>query len=180
MLLDVTERLMLAEGYTAVGVRRVAREAGVAPALVLYYFATLDELFLAVLRRRADPEVERQARIEQSPYPLGALWAENSRRGSALVAEFTALANHSEVFRAEFVARAEQYRRAQFEALTKMIAEGSLDVGDAPPMAVVVLTTAIAHVLVNEKHLGLTEGHEETMAFVEKLLRRYDGPPRDR
>ncbi|MEU1168284.1 helix-turn-helix domain-containing protein, partial [Streptomyces sp. NPDC005921] len=51
VLLDVAERLMLEEGYASVGIRRVAREAEVAPALVLYYFRTLDDLFLAMLRR---------------------------------------------------------------------------------------------------------------------------------
>ncbi|HSA49991.1 MAG TPA: helix-turn-helix domain-containing protein [Yinghuangia sp.] len=175
-LLDTTERLMLKEGYAAVGVRRVAREAGVAPALVLYYFPTLDDLFLAVLRRRAEGELERQARFAESPYPLTALWEMNSRPGTALLAEFMALANHSEAFRAELIAHADAYRRAQYDSLTKMIADGNVDIGDAPPMAVVVLTSAISRVLVNEKGLGLTTGHEETMAFVASLLREYDGP----
>lgn len=166
---------MLKEGYAAVGVRRVAREAGVAPALVLYYFPTLDELFLAVLRRRADGELDRHDKIAKSPYPLTALWEMNSKPGAALLSEFMALANHSEAFRAELVARAERYRYAQLESLQRMIAEGNLDIDNAPPMAIVVLTTAISRVLVNERSLGLTAGHDETMEFVESLLRRYDG-----
>jgi AcrR family transcriptional regulator len=62
LLLDTTERLILDEGYAAVTSRRVANEAGVTPPLVHYYFPTLDDLFLAVFRRRAEEQLERQAR----------------------------------------------------------------------------------------------------------------------
>jgi TetR/AcrR family transcriptional regulator len=51
-LLDVTEQVMLADGYAAVTSRRVAADAGITAALVHYYFSTIDDLFLAVIRRR--------------------------------------------------------------------------------------------------------------------------------
>ena len=54
---------MLADGYAAVSSRSVAKEAGVTPALVHYYFPTLDDLFLAVLRRRAEQQLARQDRM---------------------------------------------------------------------------------------------------------------------
>ncbi len=177
-LLDVTERLMLDEGYAAVGVRRVAREAGVTPALVLYYFPTLDDLFIAVLRRRTEQELERQAAIGTSAYPLTDLWEMNSLPDTALLGEFLGLANHRPAFRAELIAHAERDRHARLDTIERMVAEGKLDIGDAPPMAVVVLTATIARALVNEKGLGLTVGHDETMTFVRSLLSRYDGPPR--
>src|SRR5688572_17461287 len=61
VLLDAAERVMIAEGYAAVTSRRVAAEAGLKPQLVHYYFATMDDLFLAVFRRRAEVGLERQA-----------------------------------------------------------------------------------------------------------------------
>ena len=54
VLLDAAERLLLTEGYAAVTSRRVAAEAGLKPQLVHYYFATMDDLYLAVFRRRAE------------------------------------------------------------------------------------------------------------------------------
>ncbi len=53
-LLDAAERLMIAEGYAAVTSRRVGTEAGIAPQLVHYYFRTMDDLFLEVIRRRSE------------------------------------------------------------------------------------------------------------------------------
>ena len=56
LLLDITEQVMLQDGYAAVSSRRVAKDAGVAPALVHYYFGTLDDLFVAVMTSDTPPE----------------------------------------------------------------------------------------------------------------------------
>ncbi|MGW1711917.1 TetR/AcrR family transcriptional regulator [Streptomyces sp. NPDC002156] len=176
-LLDVTERLMLKEGYASVGIRRVAREAEVAPALVLYYFRTLDDLLLAVLRRRAEEELETSARVLDSPQPLRALWDMSSQPGAALTSEFMALANHRKAIRAELAEHAERYRRLQVEILTRKAAEEGLPLPDVPPVALLVLTTALARVLVIERGLGMTGGHAETEALVEQLLQRFEGAP---
>ena len=52
IILDTTEKLMLEEGYAAISTRRVAKEAGLKPPLVHYYFPTTDDLFLATLSNR--------------------------------------------------------------------------------------------------------------------------------
>lgn len=173
ILLDVAERLMLEEGYAAVGVRRVAREADVAPALVLYYFRTLDDLFLALLRRLGEGETERQARIINSNHPLRALWDLN-HHSTALVVEFMALANHRKAIRAEIRAGAERYRSAQLEALAQKITAEGIGFPDVPPIAVIVLTAAVSRTMVMEKALGMTSGHAETLALVERLLRKFE------
>ncbi|GGK59626.1 TetR/AcrR family transcriptional regulator [Streptomyces flaveus] len=176
LLLDVTERLMLEEGYAAVGVRRVAREAEVAPALVLYYFRTLDDLFLAVLRRRADEELKRLDRLLGGPQPLRALWRLSSHPGNALTTEFTALANHRKAIRAELAAYAERYREAQLEALTRGLAEAGTELPpEVSPAVLLVLTNALGRVLMMENAMGMNTRHAETLAFVEEVLQRYEG-----
>jgi AcrR family transcriptional regulator len=42
--------------------RRVAARAGLKPGLVHYYFRTMDDLFIALLRRRVEDSLERQAK----------------------------------------------------------------------------------------------------------------------
>ncbi|WP_405864224.1 TetR/AcrR family transcriptional regulator [Streptomyces sp. NBC_00005] len=175
LLLDITERLMLEEGYAAVGVRRVAREAEVAPALVLYYFRALDDLFLAVLRRRADRELERVVRALDGPQPLRTLWKLNSHPGNALTTEFTALANHRKSIRAELAAHAERYREAQVEALTRRLAETGVELPPGMSPAVLqMLTNALGRTLTMETTMGMSTRHAETHAFVENLLSRYE------
>lgn len=53
LLIDATIKVMVEDGYAAATSRRVAGEAGVKPALVHYYFPTMDELYLDVFRRGA-------------------------------------------------------------------------------------------------------------------------------
>ena len=77
VLLDSAEQLMLDRGYAAVTYRNVAANAGVYAGLVSYYFRTLDELFLALLRRRSERNLERlveslgRARRPAAPCAVG-------------------------------------------------------------------------------------------------------------
>jgi AcrR family transcriptional regulator len=174
---------MLEEGYAAVTSRRVAAAAGLKPQLVHYYFRTMDDLFLALFRRRAEQGLERQTRAFESDQPLWAVW-ELSRdpRGNALTMEFTALANHRKEIRAEIAASAERYRSELHQGLQAVFARYGVG-AELPPLVCTVLLTSLSRVLVIEREtLGMTTGHAETVAFVEALLVRFEGhrrPPAD-
>ena len=176
-LLDATEHLMLREGYAAVTSRRVAAEAGVNPALVHYYFRTMDDLFLAVYRRRAEQGFERQEQALASRQPLWALW-EFSRdpRGTALSMEFVALANHRPVIRAEIAASAQRVRDRELQAFADVLSGYGAAAEKLPPVVVAMFMSSVSRFLViEEETLGLTTGHAETVAFVEEILRNFEG-----
>ena len=176
-LLDVTERVMIEGGYAAVSSRRVAKDAGVTPALVHYYFPTLDDLFLEVLRRRARQQLGRQERHLTSPQPLRALWAVSSdQAGTALLMEFMALSNHRKSIRSELAEFAEQFRRNQLESLTDQLDGYGFDADEVPPEVLLVAIAGISRAIVMEESLGMKTGLAETTAFVERLLERYEGP----
>src|SRR3546814_14215452 len=73
-LLDAAQKLMLEEGYPGVTSRRVAATAGLKPQLVHYYFRTMDELYIALLRWGASLNLERPARASASEQMLRAPW----------------------------------------------------------------------------------------------------------
>jgi len=180
VLLDAAETLMLEEGYAAVTSRRVAAAAGLKPQLVHYYFRTMDDLFLALFRRRAEQGLERQDRAFESEQPLWAVW-ELSRdpRGNALTMEFIALANHRKEIRAELAASAERYRSELRQGLEAVFERYGVRAGELPPLVCTVLLTSLSRVLVIEHEtLGMTTGHAETLGFVEGLLRRLEGDRR--
>ena len=170
---------MLEEGYAAVTSRRVAAQAGLKPQLVHYYFRTMDDLFLALYRRRAEQGLERQTRALASDQPLWALWdLSRDPRGTALTMEFVALANHRKEIRAEFAASAERYRTEQARGLAVVLERYGTAAGQLPPVVLSVLMTSVSQVLVIEQESGMTTGHAETVEYVEEFLGRFEGPRR--
>jgi AcrR family transcriptional regulator len=168
---------MVEEGYAAVTSRRVAAMAGVKPALVHYYFRTMDDLFLALFRARAEQGLERQARALESDQPLWALW-EYSRdpRGTALTMEFIAVANHRKAIRAEIAHSAERFRAEQLRGFQNLLERYGVDPDEYPAIVCTVLLSSISRVLVIEQEsLGMSSGHGETVAFVERFIRRLEG-----
>src|SRR5205085_2824084 len=175
-LLDATQQLMLEAGYAAVTSRRVAAKAGLKPQLVHYYFRTMDDLFLALFRRGAEENLEKQARALQSARPLHALWSFSTDRiGTSLTLEFIALANHRDAIRNEIAAYAERFRRLQAEALSDALKTMRIDGEELPAVALLVLMTSISRVLVMEDALGVTTGHAEALSVVQRLLDRHEG-----
>src|SRR6478736_6373374 len=71
-LLEATAQIMHDEGYAGATSRRVAAKAGVRQPLVHYYFPTMDDLFLAVLREGADEALD-QMRAALPKHRLGDL-----------------------------------------------------------------------------------------------------------
>jgi AcrR family transcriptional regulator len=177
LLLDAAERLLLEEGYAAVTSRRIASKADLKPQLVHYYFRTMDDLFLAVYRRRAEQNLERHARALASAQPLRALWELSiDPRGTAFTMEFVALANHRKAIRTEIAQHAERFRQMQLDAVASMLERYGIPADACPPVVVVLAMTGLSQMLVLETALGITSGHDETVALVERYLRELEGP----
>jgi AcrR family transcriptional regulator len=178
VLLDAAEQLMLEEGYAAVTSRRVAEKAALKPQLVHYYFRTMDDLFLAAFRRRAEEGLEAQAQALQSPQPLWALWRfSTDPAATAITMEFIALANHRKALKAEIAYYAERFREEQQKALSTVLQRYGVDAAQVPPLVWSVLMTSVSRVLVIELALGMSAGHAETVEFVERYLHRLEGDP---
>lgn len=179
LLLDAAEQLLVTVGANAVSSRRVAEQAGLKHQLVHYYFRTMDDLFLAVFRRRGDQGLADQAAVLASPQPLWALWRFNTDpTGTALTMQFMALANQRAALRAEIAAYAERLRAEQIEAVSGLLRGYGIDAGEFPPTVLMVLMTSASRMLIIEHEaLGMTLGHAETIEFVERWLRRLEGEP---
>lgn len=176
-LVDAAEELLLDEGYAAVTSRRVAAAAGLKPQLVHYYFRTMDDLFLAVLRRRAEDDIVRFERAVAADGSLQNLWRLNADpRRTAFSIEFVALANHRKAIRDEIARYAERFRAAQLDAVATALEGPGLAgaVGDLPPIVALLLMTGLTQVLALEQALGVTAGHDTTRAFVERAIARLE------
>jgi TetR/AcrR family transcriptional regulator, regulator of autoinduction and epiphytic fitness len=167
-LLEATAQIMHDEGYASATSRRVAAKAGIRQPLVHYYFPTMDDLFLAVLREGADVALDQMRSALTDDNPLRALWAVNSDpRRSVLNTEFMALANHRKTIGAELKAYAERVRDMETAAVTLVLRAKGIDLETHPPVVISMLIAQIAHSLCNEHAVGVTLGHAEMRRFVE-------------
>jgi AcrR family transcriptional regulator len=176
-LIEATAKVMRDEGYAAATSRRVAAEAGVKQALVYYYFPTMDDLFVEVLRAGAEASLENMRAALTDDDPLRTLWLINSDlRRTGLNTEFMALANHRKVIRTELKAYAERVRDIETAAVTVALRANGVDLDDYPPVAVSMLIVQIARSLCNESAVGVTLGHDEMRDFMARQLRVLTGP----
>jgi AcrR family transcriptional regulator len=170
-LLEAAAVVMANEGYAAVTSRRVAAEAGLNRALVHYYFRTMDDLFLALFRYRS-----AQAAALKSDQPVWALWdLYRNTEGTALTMEFVALSNHRKVVRAEIAETVERFRAEELAVLTSAFGRYGVSPDDISPAVAATLLASVTRFLAAEATLGMSDGHTETVAFVERLIRRLEG-----
>lgn len=166
---------MLEEGYAAVSSRSVAARVGINPPLVHYYFGTIDDLFVAVLRRRAEANVERMADALDADTPLSDWWRlASDPRGTALFIELIAAANHRPVLRAAVGEVARTVRSRQIERLGTLLGEYGLDPDEFPPALIAAAVQGLAFAVVADEVAGYDTATDEARAGMDRLVARLE------
>jgi TetR/AcrR family transcriptional regulator, transcriptional repressor for nem operon len=167
---------MLEEGYASVTYRHVAAEAGVTAGLVQYYFPTLDDLFVGLLRRRTDRNLEKlRDSLANTDCPLRTLWKySRDETSAALMTELMALGNHRKAIRAEIGQRIEAFRELELEAFRDAYERYGLSEDQLPPEAALFLLLGIPKLILMEADLGVLYGHREILDVVERYLQRLE------
>jgi AcrR family transcriptional regulator len=178
-LIEATAQIMLDEGYAAATSRRVAGKAGVKPALVHYYFPSMDDLFVAVLRDKAESGLQRQRHAMTEAEPLHALWQLSGAQDAQLFTEFLAMANHRKAIRSEIVAYAMRFRDIEEGAMTLAMKARGIDLQSFPPVVLSMIMGSLTRMVLHEQGLGITRGHDEARAFIAQCLDRFEMPAWD-
>lgn len=174
-LMDAVEAVMREQGYAALSARSVAARAGLKYQIVFYYFETMDELLLATYRRSTDAMWARIEAALSAERPLHAFWAAWSDPADGpLALEFMAMANHSELIRAEKIAFGERVRAHLAEHLQAHLRQATPDPAVFTPFAISMALASIGGILGFETALGIPGGHAETRALVEWCLDRLE------
>ncbi len=177
VLLDNTERLMLEEGYAGVSYRTVAAISGVTPWAVQYYFPTLDDLFLALLRGRTERNLEELAEsLKAHPdEPLRLIWDHSNDEVTAgLMLEFMALANHRKSIRAEITDVGRRLRKVWLDAVPGPGTRYKLPAIELPASVLLFMLAGIPKLLLLEAAFDLSMGHRETVDLVNEYLGRTE------
>ena len=171
-LLDAAERIMVRDGYAAVTSRRVEAEAGLK---LHYHFGTLDDLFIAVVRRLGERNVTLLADALASPDPLRAWWElASERRGNTLLVELTAAGNHRPALQAEVAGFAREVRRMQIDALDSILVDYDIDRELFPPALVAAAVQGLAFVMAHDQVAGFDTAQDEASSAMARLLDHLD------
>jgi TetR/AcrR family transcriptional regulator, transcriptional repressor for nem operon len=173
-LLDCVEKLMLEEGYPSVTYRALATKAGVTPSLVQYYFPSLDDIFVAAIKRYSGRGLKylTEALERRADDPLRAVWEYSWEEATgALITEFMALGNHRKSVRTEIAAVTESVRRMQLDALVAKYGKNARPIGDLSLPALQLLMSGLPKFLNLEEGIGVKSAHDE----VTKAFERYIG-----
>jgi AcrR family transcriptional regulator len=178
-LLDCVERMMLNEGYASVTYRALATKAEVTPSLVQYYFPTLDDIFIAAIRRYSERGVNHLSELltSRADDPLRAVWEYSwDEATGALITEFMALGNHRKSIRTEIAKVTENVRKMQLDALMAKFGEDARPIGDLSLPALQVLISGLPKFLNLEKGIGVTTAHAEVTEAFERYLDLVEPP----
>jgi len=174
-ILDATEEIILKDGYAAVSSRRVAAAVGIQPSLVHYHFSTIDDLFVAVLRRPARRNVDRMAEALASPEPLRAWWKlASDPRGTAMFVELLAAANHRPALKAEVGEIAREVRAMQMDALRRLLPDYGIDAEVFPPPLVAAGIQGLAFSAVQDHAAGYDTDPDEAIDAMDRLVERLE------
>src|SRR5215471_14990091 len=78
-ILDAAFRRLTREGYAALSMREIGKDAGVNHALINYHFRSKDQLVTAVLNEANRQLLERQKRMYAEPGAFADKWAQARR-----------------------------------------------------------------------------------------------------
>jgi AcrR family transcriptional regulator len=151
----------------------IAKRAGLKAHMVHYYFRSIDDLVLALVKMLGATGLKNSARAIATDNPLKAIWdIELGSKLNVAVMELGTLAVHRADIRAEMGRYVEELRIIQGEAVARFLELRGI-AAPVPPMALTMVISAIARQLVRERDFGVSLGHAELEEAVEALLTNF-------
>ena len=121
----------------------------------------------------------RQREAIAEAQPLHALWQLNNAHDAQLFTEFLAMANHRTAIRSEIVAYAMRFRDLEEGVVTLALKARGVDLDLFPPVVMSMIMGGLARIVLHEHGLGITRGHDQATAFIERCLERFEMPAWD-
>ena len=147
--------------------------------MVQYYFPTLDDIFLAAIRRYSERNLRLLASALESRAddPLRALWEfSRGEATGALMTEFMALGNHRKSIRAEIADVTERVRKVQLDALVAKFGKNAKPGGQFSLPALQLLISGLPKFLNLEEGIGVKTAHKEVTVAFEQYLDSIEKP----
>ena len=188
-ILNAAFRRLAHEGYAALSMREIARDAGVNHALINYHYRSKDQLVIAVLDEANRQLLERQQEMYRAPSGFAEKWAQARRfyqsdLASGFVrvqAELWAASLSNAGLRQKFLPRILAWKKVVLEGVTEalgLLKEAGVKL--PPPFSAEVIATWISEFWLGMEFadlLGASEDqiqHRAALDAMQKLLAEMD------
>lgn len=188
-ILDAAFRRLAEDGYAALSVREIAKDAGVNHALINYHFGSKDQLVIAVLDHANRRLLERQQRMYGAQAGFAEKWAQarafyKADLASGFVrvqAELWAASFSNAALRAKFLPRIVAWKEVVLGGVRDALETAERCGVQLPePFTTEVIATLISEFWIGMEFadlIGASEkqlGHEATLDAIEALLAKLD------
>jgi len=170
-LINLTEKIVNEEGCAAVTASRLAQQLGLKRQIVHYYFGTIEDLLIAMLRHNSERYQRKLIAALESDEPLRVIW-ELGNKSTTTILELSALAIRREAMRAELKHYIKEYHKIQAQALKRHLELRGIKSEISPTVAALIMNS-LSSTLVAQRALGISLGHAETKALVENWLHTF-------
>lgn len=167
-LVEAATEIVREEGCGALTAGRLAKTAGLSRQSVHYYFGTIEDVFIEILRAQTAEVKKRALESFATGNPLRVIW-QFRRATSAMTSELMAMAIRSETIRSEMAKSMDELTGISIAAVEDYARKNAV-VFPVPVEAVVLALTNLSYSLALGRELGATMGHEATIDAVEQWL----------
>jgi len=172
-LLQSAVQILRDEGASAVTARRLAEQFGLGRHIVHYYFGTIDELFVALMREEGARTEQGLKESAETGDALDLLWA-NMRDSALIILELMRLAiRHPEIAR-EYRVYTDRFRQTMTTVLEKYARSRGITL-PATTAATALLLQSAATTIAVEASMGLTLGHADAETALLGWLKNLHG-----
>lgn len=162
-------------GASGLSASQIAKKLNIKPHMVHYYFRTMDDLVVELVRYIGREGMRKISHALVSDRPLHAIWElEMTSPWGVMALELQAIAAHSQAVRSEIVRYLEEVRFIEAEAVSRYFALRGFE-PPVEPLALVQVVVGMARQLVRERTLGLELGHGELISTIEQFLAGIPG-----
>lgn len=173
LILDAAEAILRDDGYAAVTSRAIAEKANLKSRLVHYYFGTMDDLFLAVIRRIEDRYFAAYLQKMTAGFAVQDLVnGIISSVDSGLMQELSALALRRNDVRDEVARVLDRARQMDIAMMERVSKDLGLEKSGLSPTVLALLMAGAVRVITEESAIGVTRGHDELLVYLKTLAEK--------
>jgi AcrR family transcriptional regulator len=158
-LLECAVEILREEGVDAVTARRLADRVGLGRHIVHYYFGTLDELFVAVMREEGARSEDMMREAAQTGDAIDLLF-DSILQSAAVIFELMKLAIRHPSIAREYKVYTDRFRLAMAEVLEAYARTRGITLPTSPAATAMLLQSMATSISI-EASLGVEMGHRD-------------------